>query len=200
MEQRREREVDQEVPPAAQEDLSEDSQSPYKSSAFLHYVPHPHAWIPNGPQAVCLPCAGLRRIQGRWATGLQLLGPRGLWVPGHSEAQVSPNWPFEASSPRPESREHLPSRVTLGCRSLHVAHMTDNVESQVTESIPCCASIKTQEFLQPEPGALRCPLLTPFPAQEARGRRGRGCSVPHHCHQHRPGSGVLSSPGAQGPG
>ena len=192
--------MDQEVPPASQGDLSEDSQSPYKSSAFLHCVPHPHAQIPNGPQAVCLPCTGLRCIQGRLATGLQLLGPRGLWVPGHSEAQVSPNWPFGASSPRPANREHLPSRVTLGCRSLHVAHMADNVEGQVTESIPCCASIKTQEFLQPEPAALRCPLLTHFPAQEARGGRGRGCSVPHHCHQHRPGSGVLSSPGAQGPG
>ena len=47
---------------------------------------------------------------------------------------------------------------------------------------------------------LLCPPHPHFPAQEARAEQGRGPSVPHHYRQHRPGSGVPSSPGAQGPG
>ena len=50
----------------------------------------------------------------------------------------------------------------------------------------------------------RCSLLHPphphFPAQEARRGQGRGHSMPHHYHQHRPGSGVPSSLGAWAPG
>ena len=146
----RERAVGHEVPRAAQGDLYKNVHRAHISCLSFSTVCPTHTQ--GSLWSSCLPCTGLRCIKGQMATGLQLLGPRGLWVPVHSEAQVSPNWPFEASSPRPENSIFW-AEWPSGTGTWHIAQMADNVESQVTESIPCSASIKTQEFLQPEPAS-----------------------------------------------
>ena len=61
------------------------------------------------------------------------------------------------------------------------------MKSLVTESIPFSASIKTQEFLQPEPASLLCALL-PLTSLHRRPEVDKGGpSAPRHYHQHRPG-------------
>ena len=62
------------------------------------------------------------------------------------------------------------------------------MKSLVTESIPFSASIKTQEFLQPEPASPVCPLL-PLTSLHRRPEvdKGGGPSAPHQQQQQRPG-------------
>ena len=73
----------------------------------------------------------------------------------------------------------FPAEWPQGTGTWHVAQRTDNVKSLVTESIPFSASIKTQEFLQPEPASPVCPLL-PLTSLHRRPEVDKGGGPQHH--------------------
>ena len=82
------------------------------------------------------------------------------WDPGGCESQCT-------QKPRSHLIGHLRPQVPdLQIESIFPAEWPQSTgtwhvaQSQVTESIPFSASIKTQEFLQPEPAALLCHFLT----------------------------------------
>lgn len=99
--------------------------------------------------------------------------------PSALRAQVSPNWPFVASSPRCDRWKRIfPSRHPQGPGTSQT--MGQDVEGQVSRVHPllCLHQAPGTSCSQALGGTPSAPSHPWFPAQEARGRRGRNPQCP----------------------